>query len=42
MTTKAKPHGFVTRSIHWLSAGLIAYGYLKGLGSGPIDYQDAA
>ena len=31
MTTKAKPHGFVTKSMHWLSAGLIGYGYLKGL-----------
>lgn len=31
MTTQAKPHGFVTRSIHWVSAGLIGYGYLKGL-----------
>ncbi len=31
MTEQAKPHGFVTRGIHWLSAGLIAYGYYKGL-----------
>ncbi len=31
MTTTAKPHGFVTRGIHWLSAGLLGYGYLKGL-----------
>ena len=33
MTTKAKPHGFVTRGIHWVSAGLIGYGYFKGLDS---------
>jgi len=33
MTTTAKPHGFVTRTIHWLSAGLLGYGYLKGLDS---------
>ena len=31
MTIPAKPHGFVTKGIHWLSAGLIGYGYLKGL-----------
>ncbi|SLN38506.1 cytochrome b [Pseudooctadecabacter jejudonensis] len=31
MTSQAKPHGFVTKSIHWLSAGLIGFGYLKGL-----------
>ncbi|MEL6642035.1 MAG: cytochrome b/b6 domain-containing protein [Pseudomonadota bacterium] len=31
MTTQAKPHGFVTKGIHWISAGLIAYGYTKGL-----------
>ena len=31
MTEKAKPHGFVTRVIHWLAAGLLAFGYLKGL-----------
>lgn len=31
MKTKAKPHGFVTKSIHWVSAGLLGYGYLKGL-----------
>lgn len=29
--TTAKPHGFVTRGIHWLSILLIGYGYLKGL-----------
>ena len=32
MTTQAKPHGFVTKGIHWVSAGLLGYGYLKGLG----------
>ncbi|MEJ8561604.1 cytochrome b/b6 domain-containing protein [Yoonia sp. GPGPB17] len=31
MDQNARPHGFVTKSIHWLSAGLIGYGYLKGL-----------
>ena len=31
MTTLARPHGFVTKGIHWLSAALIGYGYLKGL-----------
>ena len=31
MTEQAKPHGFVTRGIHWLSAGLLGYGYVKGL-----------
>ena len=31
MTSKAKPHGFVTRGIHWLAAGLLAFGYFKGL-----------
>lgn len=31
MTTTAKPHGFVTRGIHWVSAGLLAFGYIKGL-----------
>lgn len=33
MTTPAKPHGFVTRGIHWVSAGMIAFGYFKGLDS---------
>lgn len=33
MTTQAKSHGFVTKGIHWLSAGLIGFGYLKGLDS---------
>jgi len=33
MTTSVKPHGFVTKTIHWLSAGLLGYGYLKGLDS---------
>ncbi len=31
MTPDAKPHGYVTRGIHWISAGLIAFGYFKGL-----------
>ena len=31
MTKQAKPHGFVTKGIHWLSAGLIGFGYFKGL-----------
>ncbi len=30
-TMKASRHGFVTRSIHWLSAGLLIFGYIKGL-----------
>lgn len=33
MTQIAQPHGFVTKGIHWLSAGLIGYGYFKGLDS---------
>lgn len=28
---RAKPHGFVTKGIHWLSVLLLGYGYLKGL-----------
>lgn len=28
---QAKPHGFVTKGIHWLAAGLLAFGYFKGL-----------
>ena len=31
MAEIAEKHGFVTRTIHWLSAGLIGYGYIKGL-----------
>ena len=31
MTSQAKPHGFITRGIHWVSAAVIGYGYLKGL-----------
>ncbi len=27
----ASTHGFVTRTIHWLSAGLLIFGYAKGL-----------
>lgn len=30
-TPPVKPHGFVTRGIHWLSALMIGYGYFKGL-----------
>lgn len=33
MTTQARSHGFVTKGIHWLSAGLIGFGYFKGLES---------
>ncbi len=33
MTATAKPHGFVTRGIHWVSAALIGFGYVKGLDS---------
>lgn len=29
--SRVKPHGFVTRSIHWLSILMIVYGYTKGL-----------
>lgn len=29
--TPVKPHGFITRGIHWLSILVIGYGYLKGL-----------
>ena len=31
MSATAKPHGFVTKGLHWLSAAMIAYGYFKGL-----------
>lgn len=31
MQTPAASHGFVTKSIHWLAAGLLGYGYLKEL-----------
>lgn len=31
MTAQAKPHGFVTKGLHWVSAALIAFGYYKGL-----------
>ncbi len=31
MNARAQTHGFVTKTIHWLSAGLIGYGYFKGL-----------
>ncbi|MEP5757811.1 MAG: cytochrome b/b6 domain-containing protein [Litoreibacter sp.] len=33
MNETVQPHGFVTKGIHWLSAGLIGFGYLKGLDS---------
>ena len=33
MSTTANPHGFVTRGIHWVSAALVGFGYLKGLDS---------
>ena len=33
MTSLAKPRGFVTKGLHWLSAGLVAFGYYKGLDS---------
>lgn len=29
--TTPKPHGFVTKGIHWLSILLLGYGYFKGL-----------
>jgi len=32
-STQAKPHGFVTRTIHWVSIALLGYGYYKGLDS---------
>lgn len=30
-STRSSNHGFVTRAIHWLSAGLLIFGYIKGL-----------
>ena len=33
MTQQATSHGFVTKAIHWLAAGMIGYGYFKGLDS---------
>ncbi|OED35142.1 hypothetical protein AB833_31380 [Chromatiales bacterium (ex Bugula neritina AB1)] len=30
---EAHPHGYVTKTIHWLSCGLIAYGHVNALGS---------
>ena len=33
MTTRAKSHGFVTKGFHWLTGGMLAYGYYKGLES---------
>lgn len=31
MTSTAKPHGFVTKGLHWVSAAMLAYGYYTGL-----------
>jgi len=31
MTHTARPHGFVTRTLHWVAAGMVGFGYLKGL-----------
>ncbi len=31
MTAPVQPHGLVTKGIHWVSAGMIGYGYFKGL-----------
>ena len=31
MTQIAKSHGFISKSFHWLTAGLLAYGYATGL-----------
>lgn len=31
MPATAKPHGFVTKGLHWVSAAMVAYGYYKGL-----------
>ncbi len=33
MKLTAEPHGFATKGIHWVSAALLGYGYLKGLDS---------
>lgn len=33
MTWTAAPHGFVTKTLHWVSAALLAFGYVKGLDS---------
>lgn len=33
MTQTAAPHGFVTKTLHWVSAALIGFGYVKGLDS---------
>ena len=38
MTKTAEPHGYITKTIHWLAAGLVGYGYLKGLNNvGQLD-----
>lgn len=31
MALQAQRHGFVTKGIHWVSAALLGFGYLKGL-----------
>ncbi len=41
MRHPAKPHGFVTKGIHWVSAALIGYGYFKGLDN-PSQLADPA
>lgn len=28
---RAEPHGFVTKGFHWVTGGLLIYGYAKGL-----------
>ncbi len=28
MTRTAAPHGFVTKTLHWVSATLLAFGYV--------------
>ena len=31
MNAKARPHGFVTKTFHWLTGGLLVYGYANGV-----------
>ncbi|WP_424966544.1 cytochrome b [Dinoroseobacter sp. S375] len=33
MPQTATPHGFVTKTLHWVSAALLGFGYVKGLDS---------
>ncbi|OED49125.1 hypothetical protein AB838_08150 [Rhodobacteraceae bacterium (ex Bugula neritina AB1)] len=33
MTDTAQPHGYVTKTIHWLSFGLLIFGHIKALGN---------